>query len=778
MTSTPLPNPSSAPLTCLTLFLIWCAANALCASDAHKLLYKSEYRHLFVDLTLIQTVFGVLVSAPLLPKPRQKLLQLVSVPPSPKDFYTAACHFLGCLLSNASFGLIGATSTLVWKLCEPFATVVFKWRLLHETVSSLRMGGVFIVVAGVFTFSSFSITQPIAFSPIVIANIAFPLRNVLIKADFKRRLNIDELSPQQIYFSMQATALPMCAFAMLMKSFLFPTPLHLIPLMLRNAVYFNVYQLASFALLSKLDALTHALANTLKRFSGIFLSALIIGTHLTSRHAAGLVLTSIGFPIYVLGDRKLDMRQFVLRRFSKMLRVMMVIVAFLTTFIAGFSARDLITNSEESFIAVHTSSSQRSGLTTSHGVQRDDGNLTSVPKLGGKVIIRIDGGYYPRNFNYSKYDGAVVDDGDNMGNLIWQYAGYEIIPDFSGSMVCHGSHAQCAADYPQVCNTTVRECEAGMAAEERTTLVLYRPTANVFWDNVNTFGTEVVQMNKYGDWSLSVGIGTQATFGLNGTLGDFSPGEKIETVAEDHVFTKNALRFLDLHERRGMPMLMRGDYTWKAAKARGYNYGISLGCPSLMLHEDVNIGKVLEGKYEALKGRIGDRSLKIAINIKTSQVKYFRFFKSILDAYPNSLIYAQGAYDMQALQENGVPFKRVRFFLNVPDWKRSIAEMDLSFGARIHGNMIAIAAGVPVFVIAPDHRVLELVDRMLVPYTTSVDGSLRDGMDVAELVSRYKFDGRAFDDNRCRTARVYENVYGRYGIGVSEQVKRIARSCS
>ncbi|WP_205128529.1 polysaccharide pyruvyl transferase family protein, partial [Salmonella enterica] len=38
---------------------------------------------------------------------------------------------------------------------------------------------------------------------------------------------------------------------------------------------------------------------------------------------------------------------------------------------------------------------------------------------------------------------------------------------------------------------------------------------------------------------------------------------------------------------------------------------------------------------------------------------------------------------------------RVRFFLNVPTWLDFLRKADLSFGARLHGNIAATIAGTP-----------------------------------------------------------------------------------
>lgn len=72
--------------------------------------------------------------------------------------------------------------------------------------------------------------------------------------------------------------------------------------MLTNSCYFAAYQMASIALLARLDSLTHAVANLFKRFSSIFFTAFFLHTvDFVPQHIIGLALTFTGFPLYALG---------------------------------------------------------------------------------------------------------------------------------------------------------------------------------------------------------------------------------------------------------------------------------------------------------------------------------------------------------------------------------------------------------------------------------------------------------------------------------------------
>jgi len=154
-------------------------------------------------------------------------------------------------------------------------------------------------------------------------------------------------------------------------------------------------------------------------------------------------------------------------------------------------------------------------------------------------------------------------------------------------------------------------------ADKRTRLMFYYPTANAFDKaNIGQFGTEVNSMEKYDDIMLVLGVGIQEYFTSNSTFCGINHQGRVETKPENFKFTDNGLRVLAAHEERRLPITFRGDFTYRAAKEAGYNYGISLGCPSLMLNPDPDAGQALAVRYAALKERIGDRTLKIAVNIK------------------------------------------------------------------------------------------------------------------------------------------------------------------
>lgn len=349
------PTFDTAQLFSVFLFIVWCGANSLYATDAHSLLHDSSHEHLYVELTLFQILVSAAIVFPFVPRP------YIAATIGNRSTYISACHFLGAVLSNSSYAILGATSTLVWKLSEPFATVIFKITIQKERVLPLRITGIGIVVIGVLTFSGFNLSNSLMFSPIVLANIAFPLRNVLMKLTQANRYgsagsitNKLPYNPQRAFLNMQLHALPFALCALLLKWCIAPTiPISVIPYLIRNSLYFSIYQMASIALLARLDSLTHAVANLFKRFSSIFITALFIRTgDILPQHIVGIMLTFIGFPLYALSGF-IDAHTKLKTRLTLVGKPFLSVIVGTVLFIAGFSSRPTIEDSYSAYQSIH-----------------------------------------------------------------------------------------------------------------------------------------------------------------------------------------------------------------------------------------------------------------------------------------------------------------------------------------------------------------------------------------------------------------------------------------
>lgn len=76
-------------------------------------------------------------------------------------------------------------------------------------------------------------------------------------------------------------------------------------------------------------------------------------------------------------------------------------------------------------------------------------------------------------------------------------------------------------------------------------------------------------------------------------------------------------------------------------------------------------------------------------------------------------------------------------FANAQSWLDFLKQRDFSFGSRIHGNIAAILAGTPAFIVVSDARIKELVDYHNIPHIMMKD--LNDQTNIFELHQKADF---------------------------------------
>jgi len=81
------------------------------------------------------------------------------------------------------------------------------------------------------------------------------------------------------------------------------------------------------------------------------------------------------------------------------------------------------------------------------------------------------------------------------------------------------------------------------------------------------------------------------------------------------------------------------------------------------------------------------------------------------------------------------------FFTNVPAWLKYLGEKEFSFGSRIHGNIAAILAGTPCFIVVSDQRIRELAEYHQIPHILM--NELTEETSIFRLHERADFDGIA-----------------------------------
>ena len=103
---------------------------------------------------------------------------------------------------------------------------------------------------------------------------------------------------------------------------------------------------------------------------------------------------------------------------------------------------------------------------------------------------------------------------------------------------------------------------------------------------------------------------------------------------------------------------------------------------------------------------------------------------------------------------------RARAFINVPSWLDYLSSRELSFGSRIHGNIAALLAGTPAFVIVSDYRIRELVRYHQIPHADYRE--LRETDTIVSLYEQADYS-RLYDGHRQRL-RVYTDFLEENGL--------------
>jgi len=187
---------------------------------------------------------------------------------------------------------------------------------------------------------------------------------------------------------------------------------------------------------------------------------------------------------------------------------------------------------------------------------------------------------------------------------------------------------------------------------------------------------------------------------------------------------------------------VRGEYTQDYLNQLGFRDVEVIGCPSMFLHGDQ---MTITKRTPTL-----ERDARIAMNITTRVSQVAPLVTSHLERYPNLEYIVQdrialnlmlwGEDDEAAKLTNAMPIHRSHplfrddkalCFVDPWPWIDHMRTVDFTFGTRIHGNIAALLAGRPSYVLAHDSRTLELARYFEIPHR--VAAGLPPDTDAAQL---------------------------------------------
>lgn len=173
---------------------------------------------------------------------------------------------------------------------------------------------------------------------------------------------------------------------------------------------------------------------------------------------------------------------------------------------------------------------------------------------------------------------------------------------------------------------------------------------------------------------------------------------------------------------------VRGEYTYDYIRKLGFSDDqvTVIGCPSVYYY-----GPDLPAlRHPATL----DSTSRIAMNVSPYVSGIGAMFEANMRHYPDLIYVPQNNESLDQLLwagENIDPKakvfpraidhpvfteNRMRFFIDPQTWFKELRARDFSFGTRIHGNIAALLAGTPAFVLAHDSRTLELARYFEIPH--------------------------------------------------------------
>tara|TARA_A100001037_G_scaffold206412_1_gene184704 strand:- start:13941 stop:15137 length:1197 start_codon:yes stop_codon:yes gene_type:complete len=353
--------------------------------------------------------------------------------------------------------------------------------------------------------------------------------------------------------------------------------------------------------------------------------------------------------------------------------------------------------------------------------------------------------------------------GNNTGNLVFQYAVTRLL----------------APKKTYIPTATMPAFDADAVAGSR---YLVFPAANHLrpgadWRNLNKLLRDV-------DLPLVIlGLGAQA------------PSSN-DPQAIDQILKDSQVRMLaDIIRERAVLVTARGAFSAEVCARLGIETEI-LGCPSLLINPDPTLGRQLAKALERLQE--SPRSLRVVMTAaapfeiakhamrRDLEARFFQWTVDRDGLYVQQsggeeiVALSAGAHRADTLQTaqavrpiiypEGTPERfiqhinsRHRIFWNAAEWIAAMRGADIAFGSRLHGNMAALAAGVPALFVPHDARTEELIDTMKLAYLKATD--VPDSFE--QTINQVEFDGEAFDKNRAMLSVRFKQAMARIGVPVN-----------
>jgi Polysaccharide pyruvyl transferase len=333
---------------------------------------------------------------------------------------------------------------------------------------------------------------------------------------------------------------------------------------------------------------------------------------------------------------------------------------------------------------------------------------------------------------------------NNSGNLIFYAAAHKILATRGTIVTADGLHT---------------EPDKAAHINERYDAYVF-PLANAFRPSYQRKLARTTELIKQLDIPVTVlGVGAQSDPGGYGTT-------RLASIAE------SVRAFVSAVLDRSPSIGVRGEFTYDYLRGLGFRDVEVIGCPSMFFH----------GDRMAIEKRTPTLAPDAALSINVTP--YVRQMGDIVMShharYPNLRYIAQDLNTLELLlwgAKTGVvrpaadkmPFhtshplfveNKIRFFVDAWPWLQTLRTADFAFGTRIHGNIAALLAGTPSYLLAHDSRTLELARYFEIPHRLIAD--MKPDTDAAELFAEADYTAL----NRGHAARfaTFVDFLSRHGL--------------
>lgn len=307
--------------------------------------------------------------------------------------------------------------------------------------------------------------------------------------------------------------------------------------------------------------------------------------------------------------------------------------------------------------------------------------------------------------------------GNNVGNLIYQYGIIRSLttPD-TEFMASRYKNKLSDAEIDQINN----ECSAHIL-----------PFADAFRpDFVDELRQITSNIKRFNMPTVIAGVGIRAPYEPN-----LNQGFKFDDAVKEFVKA-----VLDKSAIIGVRGQITADYLTKLGFKEGRDHTV-IGCPSMYSN----------GREFEIRETVINENSKFSFNTTSASAANIQQFIINNAASFNDSTYIPQLVAELNLLHTGKEFisrahssypstitgkfhleDRVKFFLNAPSWMNFMKSVDLSFGTRLHGNIVATMSGTPVILIPKDARTREIASYHNL---TVIEGGLK--LDPSEKLLDY-----------------------------------------